>query len=151
MIPQIWDQLQHLQEESKSIKALLQRKMFKVSFKYALPSCRRLDTWLEIGHTSTGTPIFLESSFARGWCAKANPCPMRDVLNNRASRTFLSTSVPYESINTHIHAINRIIVYVECMHNRICSRTQWLGIDIKLTSGDFGEYRNITSHFLLLL
>lgn len=54
-------------------------------------------TWLEMGHTSTATPLFLDISLANGWRRRANPWPMREVLNKRASNKFWSTSVPSRS------------------------------------------------------
>lgn len=54
-------------------------------------------TWLEMGHTSTATRLFLDKSLVRGCRGKANPWPIRDVFNNRASNMFWSTSVPSRS------------------------------------------------------
>lgn len=54
-------------------------------------------TWLEIGHTSTATPILRERALVVGCRTKANPCPMREVFNRRASNMFWSTSVPCKS------------------------------------------------------
>ena len=50
-----------------------------------------------MGQTSTATPLFLDMSLATGWRGRANPWPMRDVLNKRASNRFWSTSVPSRS------------------------------------------------------
>ena len=56
---------------------------------------------MEIGHTSTDTPIFLDSSLATGWRTRAKPWPIREVLNSRASSMFWSTSVPSASADKH--------------------------------------------------
>lgn len=102
VVSQVRDQFQDLEptkswfvSRSDFLYPLGGRENFSTQTNYVACAC----TWLETGHSSTATPLVLESSLARGWCTSAKPCPIRLVLNRRASKTFLSASVPSKSKN----------------------------------------------------
>lgn len=101
MVSQIIYQLQHLNDDKKgdisSMCALVCSLWYVHSGMFTLLWSQEVCTWLEMGHTSTATPLLLDRSRATGWRGRAKPWPIREVFNRRASNKFWSTSVPSRS------------------------------------------------------